>query len=79
MTHEELLEKIDSKLDKCTCDGRNNNCFHDDNVPWLILGAVAQLHKPNIRGGCDICSWTLNGFVLYEVCPIIQAIEKELV
>ena len=42
------------------------------------LRAVVQLHKPNIKGGCDICSWIIGGFVLYEVCPTIQAIEKEL-
>ena len=42
------------------------------------LIAVVELHKPNIKGGCDICSWIIGGFVLYEVCPTIQAIEKAL-
>lgn len=65
MTHEELLAKIESR--SC-CSGAHE----------IALRAVVELHKPNMRGGCDICSWIINGFVLYEVCPTIQAIEKEL-
>ena len=70
MTHDELLIQIDKVMN------------HED---WVLkkkyfkaLRAVVELHKPNLKGGCDICSWIVNGFVLYEVCPTIQAIEKEL-
>ena len=68
MTQYELISKIES--------------FR--NVPFdpLIdaLRAVVELHKPDMRGNCDICSWIIGGtgYVVYSVCPTIQAIEKEL-
>ena len=68
MTHNELLAKIDNYT---CCSGAHE----------LALRAIVELHKPDIRGNCDICSWIIGkpGFVRYEVCPTIQVIEKELV
>jgi hypothetical protein len=65
MTHNELLAKINSFT---CCSG----------VHEIALRAVVELHKPDVRGNCDICSWVSGGFVVYSVCPTIQAIEKEL-
>lgn len=44
------------------------------------LRAVVELHRPDLQGRCDICTWIIGkpGFVLYGVCPTIRAIEKEL-
>ena len=65
MTHDELLDKI---LMECGC--RNTKA----------LRAIVELHKPDMRGNCDICSWIIGkpSFVHYSACPTIQAIEKEL-
>ena len=76
MTHDELLAKIDAKLEKCTCDGWNNNCFDDDNIPWLILRAVVELHKPELDG--LICKECTASESEWYPCPTIQVIEKEL-
>ena len=69
MTHDELLAKID------TLEAR-----YTDYSTYLALRAVVELHKPDMRGNCDICSWIVGkpGFVHYSACPTIQAIEKEL-
>ena len=69
MRHDELL---------AICD---NYSFKDSAEPVKVLRAIVELHKPDIRGNCDICSWIIGkpGFVRYEVCPTIQVIEKELV
>ena len=42
------------------------------------LRAVVELHKPDVRGNCDICTWITNGGLVLYPCPTIQAIEKEL-
>ena len=55
--------------------------FHDVGIASLLaLRAVVELHKPDMRGNCDICSWIIGkpSFVHYSACPTIQAIEKEL-
>lgn len=69
MTHDELLAKID------TLEAR-----YTDYPTYLALRAVVELHKPDMRGNCDICSWIIGkpGYVVYGVCPTIKAIEKEL-
>jgi hypothetical protein len=70
MTHDELLTMIEDKFN-------NHSGIHDAQIVNSLY-RVVELHKPNLKGGCDICSWIINGFVLYEVCPTIQAIKKEL-
>lgn len=77
MKHKELLAKINSKLDKCTCDGWNNNCFDDDNLPWLILRAVVELHKPD-PDSCPCCGPVLDVCGVEYPCPTIQAIQGVL-
>jgi hypothetical protein len=79
MTHDELLAKIDVKLEQCTCDGWNYNCFDDDNVPWLILRAVVELHKPSgiFCRGCGFIE-EYNEPAQLLPCPTIQVIEKGL-
>ena len=75
MKHHELLDKI-------YWYWRRDNCGADGLQPMVdyrrALLAVVDLHKPDLKGGCNTCSWIVNGFVLYEVCPTIQAIQKEL-
>jgi len=68
MTHDELLARLWEK--------RNSLC---DNLDvHFALSAVVELHKPDMRKNCDVCTWITNGgFVAYP-CPTIQAIEKEL-
>ena len=56
MTHDELLEKVDSKLQVCTCDGWGNNCWEDENQPWKALRAVVELHKPVVS------EWTKDAY-----------------
>lgn len=69
MIHEELLAKINPK---------NTTDQETYLAPYKALRAVLELHKKDVRGNCDICSWVSGGFVDYEVCPTIKAIEKEL-
>ena len=71
MTHEELLTKIDLSFKDIPVDYGQADAHK-------ALRAVAELHHRDPKGGCGICSWIINGFVLYEVCPTIQAIAKEL-
>ena len=77
MTHDELLAYINEEIEVCdpSC-----NSHKADNQPWLALRAVVKLHRPDMRGNCDICSWIIGkpGAVHYSACPTIQAIEKEL-
>lgn len=93
MTHDELLAKTDKWFEQTSGVGfmmHHNTCVRfdcdcgsiDDKHQSLhkAFRAVVELHKPDIQGRCDICSWIIGkpGYVLYEVCPTIQAIEKEL-
>ena len=74
MTHDELLWAINSVVENGTCE----TVGHYSSAK--ALRAVVELHKPDMRGNCDICSWIIGkpGFVHYSACPTIQAIEKEL-
>ena len=69
MTHDELLTKLNPVITVANITKQ----YH-------ALRAVVELHKPDMRGNCDICSWIIGGtgYVVYSVCPTIQAIEKEL-
>ena len=71
MTHDELLATLNSP---------NFMASRTPETPYFALRAVVELHKPDMRGNCDICSWIIGkpGFVVYSACPTIQAIEKEL-
>ena len=70
MTHDELLAKIGNPVDEGYEWG--------DIVFNKALRAVVELHKRDVRGNCDICTYITNGgFVAYP-CPTIQVIEKEL-
>ena len=68
MTHDELLAEIDE---------RTTYLGNSDGV-YLALRAVVNLHKRDVRGNCDICTWITNGGLVAYPCPTIQAIEKEL-
>ena len=70
MIHDELLNKIEA-VDYWQEQFANKTFLK-------ALLAVVELHKPDIKGGCSICSWMVNGFVLYSVCPTIKAIEEAL-
>ena len=75
MTHDELLAEIDSADEYNYFGGKQISSAFGP-----ALRAVVELHKPDMRGNCDICSWIIGkpGFVHYSACPTIQAIEKEL-
>lgn len=88
MTYDELLAKINDKFEYCSCEGWGNNCWADDNKPWIILRAVVELHRPAWASDGDMCltcSKILN-VTSFEMtvqqakypCSTIQAIEKEL-
>ena len=70
MTHDELLADIDTKI------LLSEHTIYP--IYMQAFRAVVELHKPDMRGNCDICSWIAGGFVVHSVCPTIQAIEKEL-
>ena len=71
MTRDELLKEIDFELGLSDYDTWREGA--------KALRAVVELHKPDVQGRCDICTWiTRGGGVMYEACPTIQAIEKEL-
>jgi len=73
MTHDELLAKVNA-LDYLL----GTEPSGDKAV--AALRAVLELHRPDMRGNCDICSWIIGkpGYVLYSVCPTIRAIEEIL-
>lgn len=83
MDHDELLRWVTTER-KIACDsygmGKGKSPCGTCNLCVLgsMLIAVVKLHQPGARGECAVCSWIINGSVLYEVCPTIQAIEKEL-
>lgn len=63
MTHNELLERLSIE----------QGCPVGD-----ALRVVVELHKPDVRKNCDLCTWITNGGLVLYPCPTIQAIEKEL-
>ena len=77
MTHEELLAKIDEKIESV------ESMSLIIAVSWRALRAVVELHEPTPYGhdtwqACMECSCQdCNTFIVYP-CPTIQAIEKEL-
>ena len=85
-THEELRAKIDEHIDYGTCGVCDGKCYKEENIPWLALRAVVELHKPEnvyLPNGlgekidvCEDCQDNI-GQTIYP-CPTIQAIEKEL-
>ena len=80
MTHDELLAKINEK-EPGTLTYSNGEIFHSTRrlISWqLALRAVVELHKRDVRGNCDICTYITNGGLVAYPCFTIQAIEKEL-
>jgi hypothetical protein len=78
MTHDELLAKIDFKIEYCTCEGWGNNCWEKENIPWQALRAVVELHKEKLDDvGRPVCSECFIGtsWRIYP-CPTIRAIEE---
>ena len=80
MTHNELLTKIEKQTVHIANKIKPvaDSCEKEIGGFANALRAVVELHKPDVRGNCDICSWVSGGLVVYSVCPTIQAIEKEL-
>ena len=71
MTHDELLAKIDGKIKTA-----------EDSWPWLIVRAVAALHRQVSveyfdKDVCSTCSPDIDLYRYYP-CPTIILIEKEL-
>ena len=93
MNYEELLAKIDEHIDYGTCGVCDGKCYEEENIPWLALRAVVELHKPvsviiGDRNGtihtkfskwqCKGCYGEYNQPRGVYPCPTIQAIEEEL-
>lgn len=77
MSHNELLASIDKQIQLCGTDTHFECKSREENLPWQVLRAVVEIHKPFDSGvcGCEIDSPTVS----YSYpCPTIQAIEKEL-
>jgi hypothetical protein len=81
MTHEELLEEINRRL--------NVALYNGDPQSIHALRAVVELHKPSEAWGdthCGFCfnlAWEPSGLEMMDKhfaypCPTIKAIEKEL-
>ena len=68
MTHNELRDYID----KFDAAGMVNE------PAVKALRAIVELHKRDVRGNCDICTWITNGGLVSYPCFTIQAIEAEL-
>lgn len=68
--HDELLALINDEIKVCAPECMKHQW---DNVPWVALRAVVELHKPNEHSSNKYCNcdepWP---------CFTIQAIEKEL-
>ena len=67
MSHDELLADINEAIQ-----------YEEDKQVWKALRAVVELHKPDVRKNCDLCTWITNGGLVLYPCPTIRAIEKEL-
>lgn len=82
MNHDELLEMINAYTicDRETKPGMvcDNKHLKEIYPEWFALKAIVELHKKDVRGNCDICTWITNGGLVMYPCPTIQAIEKEL-
>ena len=73
MTNEELLQKINDRLNECT-----THDYAPANLA-IALRKVVELHKPD-GGLCNHCE---EGFIMGSLpvvypCPTIQAIEEQL-
>jgi len=78
MTHDELLEKIDSVFYEE--EGGMQLDFAGFNNQYRAIRAVVELHKPRYMG-CgedDCCGPDMCGCGDTLPCPTIQAIEMEL-
>ena len=76
MTNEELLQKINDRLNECT-----THDYAPANLA-IALRKVVELHKPNEYGNCLGCP-THGEFACgldneWKHCPTIRAIEAEL-
>lgn len=78
MTHEELLAKIDEHIDYGTCGVCDGKCYKEENIPWLALRAVVELHKPKQDPNFPSAIICSNCGVVPLPCSTIQAIEEQL-
>ena len=90
MTHDELLAKINKEIQPCGTHTHFECKSKEENLPWITLRAVVELHKPEwvllkiVLGGtkpdpvaiCNHCSD--DEWRKSYPCLTIQAIEKEL-
>ena len=67
MTHDELLAKIDTRLE-----------IMGDKLVSSALRAVVELHKSTNGYDRNICLFCSPEILVPYPCPTIQAIEKEL-
>lgn len=76
MTHEELLATINEEIKVCQPECTKHDL---DNMPWLALRAVVELHKPLPESKNSPFKDFCFGCGQIYPCKTIQAIEKELV
>ena len=88
MTHDELLAKINKEIQPCGTHTHFECKSKEENLPWITLRAVVELHKPKEEDGKLWCEHEVcyNHIEFLErddcdcsyPCPTIQAIEAEL-
>lgn len=84
MTHDELLAKINTRIDYAVeIMQEKTGAYESDDYAWFSLCAVVELHKPVLWKGiemvCNGCGMDIKQNYNSEYpCPTIQAIEKEL-
>jgi hypothetical protein len=80
MTHDELLAKIEKQTVHIANKIRPvaDKCEKEIGGFANALRSVVELHKRDVRGNCDICTYITNGGLVAYPCFTIQAIEKEL-
>jgi hypothetical protein len=82
MTHDELLAKINKEIQPCGTHTHFECKSKEENLPWITLRAVVELHKPIMAFGdhviiCAECEKGAGNGLDYP-CSTIQAIKKEL-
>lgn len=91
MTHEQLVQRVTddffftqglgTAIHYNSCVSSPCHCDLIDRTHLKLrdaMLAIVELHKRDVRGNCDICTWITNGGFAAYPCPTIQAIEKEL-
>lgn len=85
MTHDELLAKINKEIQPCGTHTHSKCKSKEENLPWITLRAVVELHKPYMYDGrmgqyerCSFCTTEEEWLGEIYPCPTIEKIMDEL-